>query len=436
MPAGAGSEERSAFAGRVTGLVVRAPHLYSSLQAFCLAAFATAFRELDAGGDLPFSFEEHHAIGRPTLYEYRPLVRTFLEARAERLAELPDAETALAELEREPAAAIFARSHAGAGDGPRDALIQFVLLPLLEETADACGGFDWSDQAFDRAYTRLERSLFGSQRAYGAITPVIGLSTGGMLDLGSGIRVRHVAGGEISAHWPQARGLLPDGFERESDRLCVLELEQALANDAEVPDAPGELADCVTALRLATPGAIAAGPVVFERVDWRPFGLRPVLPIAATQPAGEAIRVDPVTADRVRMLRERLTLVDDDRELGDALDRWELSLFQDDPFASEQLRGSLTALLGGGEGLFAASLRAAALLGETPRERAALLERLRLLGAGDAAGATRDLVRRALVDVLQNGDRRKLVLALDEALLGLRPKPNVRLEPLAAIGAI
>jgi hypothetical protein len=257
-----------------------------------------------------------------------------------------------------------------------------------------------------------------------------------MLDLGSGIRVRHVAGGEISAHWPQARGLLPDGFERESDRLCVLELEQALANDAEVPDAPGELADCVTALRLATPGAIAAGPVVFERVDWRPFGLRPVLPIAATQPAGEPVRVDPVTADRVRMLRERLTLVDDDRELGDALDRWELSLFQDDPFASEQLRGSLTALLGGGEGLFAASLRAAALLGETPRERAGLLERLRLLGAGDAAGATRDLVRRALVDVLQNGERRKLVLALDEALLGLRPKPNVRLEPLAAIGAI
>ena len=52
-------------------------------------------------------------------------------------------------------------------------------------------------------------------------------------------------------------------------------------------------------------------------------------------------------------LRERLSAADDDRDLGEALDRWELSLFQTDPFASEQLRGSLTSLLGGGEGLFA-----------------------------------------------------------------------------------
>jgi hypothetical protein len=436
LPAWAGPEERSAPPGRVTGLVIRAPHLYSSLRAFCLAAFATAFRELDAGGDLPFSFEEHHGVGRPTLYEYRPLVGPFLEARARRLAELPDAETALAELEREPAAAIYARSHAGAGGGSREALIQFVLLPLLEEAAEACGGFDWSDEAFDRAYARLERSLFGSQRAYGAVAPIVGLSTGGMLDLGGGVRVRHVATGEIAAHWPQARGLLPEGFEREPDRLCVLELEQSLPTEAEVPDAPGELADCVTALRLASAGPIAAGPVLFERVDWRPFGIRPVLPIAATAPPGESVRIDPVTGERARRLREQLTLADDDRELGEALDRWELSLFQEDPFASEQLRGSLTALLGAEEGLFAASLRAAALLGETPRERAGLLERLRLLAAGDAASVTGDLVRRALVHVLEHGERRKLVIALDEALLGLRPKPNVRLEPVAAVGAV
>jgi len=415
--------------------VIRAPHLYSSLRAFCLAAFAVAFRELDEGGDLPFAFEEHHGAGRPTLYEYRPLVRPFLETRAQRLGALPDAETALAELEREPAAAIFVR-HSGAGAGSRAALVQFVLLPLLEETAEACGGFDWSDEAFDRAYARLERSVFGTQRAYGAVAPVVGLSAGAMLDLGGGMRLRHVATGEIAAHWPQARGLLPESFEREPDRLCVLELEQALPAEADVPDAPGELADCVTALRLANAGAIAAGPVLFERIDWRPFAIRPMLPIAATAPVGEPVRIDPVTGERARRLRERLPLADDDRELGEALDRWELSLFQSDPFASEQLRDSLTALLGGGEGLFAASLRAAALLGETPRERAALLERLRLLAAGDAAVVTADLVRRALVHVLENGERRKLVVALDEALLGLRPKQNVRLAPVAAVGAL
>lgn len=417
--------------------MVRAPHLHEALRAFCLGAFAVAFRELDEGGDLPFAFEEHEGRGRPTLYEYRPLVRPFLEARADRIAALADAQTALAELEREPAAAIFAQAHAGGRAGSREALLRTVLLPLLEDTAEACGGFDWSDEAFGRSYGRLEASLFGTQRAYGAVAPVVGLSTGGPLDLGAGLRVRHVATGELAAHWPQARGLLPEGFEREPDRLCVLELEQALpAGEGAPPDAPGELADAVTALRLASAGPIAAGPVLFERLDWRPYGIRPVLPIAATAPPGEPVRIDPLTAARAQRLRERLTLADDDRELGEALDRWELSLFQSDPFASDQLRGSLGAALGAGEGLFAASLRAAALLGETPRERAELLERLRLLAAGDAASATGDLVRRVLVQVLEDGNRSKLVQALDESLLGLRPKPSARLEPVAAVGAI
>jgi hypothetical protein len=396
------------------------------------------FRELDGGGDLPFAFEEHEGPGRPTLYEYRPLVQPFLEARADTLSSLPDAVAALEELEREPAAAIFARTHGAARLEPREALMQTVLVPLLVETAEACGGFDWDDDAFERAYGRLEESIFGARRTYGAVAPVVGVSIGGTFDLGAGIRLRHVATGEIAAHWPQARGLLPEGFEREPDRLCVLEFEAELSpEEAAPPDAPGELADAVTALRLAASGPIAAGPVLFERLDWRPFGIRPVLPIAATAPPGEPVRVDPLTAERARGLRERLSLADDDRELGEALDHWELSLFQSDPFASEQLRGALEAALGGGDGLFAASLRAAALLGETPRQRAELLDRLRLLAAGDEASATGELVRRVLVDALEAGDRPALVRALDESLLGLRPKPkpSARLEPLAAAGA-
>jgi hypothetical protein len=438
VPAGAGSEERSAPAGRVSGRVPRAPHLHQALRAFCLAVFAVAFRELDEGGELPFAFEEHHGRGRPTLYEYRPLVGPFLEARAGRLATLADAQAALAELEREPAAAIYARAHAGGRPSSRDALLRTVLLPLVEDTAEACGGFDWRDEAFDRAYLRLEASLFGAQHSYGAVAPLVGLSTGGAIELGDGLRIRHVATGEIAAHWPQARGLLPEGFEREPDRLCVLELEQALAGaDGSPPDSPGELADSVTALRLASAGPIAAGPVLFERLDWRPYGIRPVLPIAATAPPGEPVRIDPVTGERARRLRERLTVADEDRELGEALDRWELSLFQADPFASEQLRGALSAVLGAGDGLFAASLRAAALLGQTPRERADLLDRLRLLSVGDAAGATAELVRRVLVQVLEEGgDRSELVRALDDSLLGLRPTPASRLEPVTAIGSV
>jgi hypothetical protein len=437
LPAGAEPEERTAPAGRVSAGVIRAAHLHQALRAFCLGAFAAMFRELDEGGDLPFAFEEHEGSGRPTLYEYRPLVRQFLEDRSDTLSGLSDAVDALDELEREPAAAIFARAHAGLKLDPREALMQTVLLPLLVETAEACGGFDWDDQAFERAYERLERSVFGTHHAYGAVAPVVGVSIGAIIELGGGLRLRHVASGELAAHWPQARGLLPEEFERAPDRLCVLELEEHLApEDGTPPDAPAEFADAVTALRLLTAGPVAAGPVLFERLDWRPFGIRPVLPIAATAPPGEAVRVDPLTGDRARRLRERLALVDGDRELGEALDRWELSLFQSDPFVSEQLRGALEAALGAGDGLFAASLRAAALLGETPRDRVEVLRRLRLLGTGDEAGSTAELVRRVLVEVLESGDRAGLVLGLDEALLGLRPKPTSTLEPLAAAGAL
>ncbi len=419
-------------------MVARSPTLHQVLRGFCLGAFAAVSRELDEGGDVPFSFEEHESAGRPTLYEYRPLVKPFLDARAGRFAALADTQPALAELEREPAAAIFSRAHSGGRPSSRDALLKTVLLPLLAETAEACGGFDWDDDAFERAYAGFEESLFGAHRAYGAIAPLVGISIGGPLELGGGVRIRHVASGELAAHWPQAGGLLPDGFEREPDRLCVLELEADLDGDggaASAPDAPGELADAVTALRLATAGPIAAGPVLFERLDWRPYGIRPVLPIAGTAPPGEPVRLDSLRAERALRLRARLALADGDRELGEALDRWELSLFQDDPFASEQLRGSLGSLLGGGDGVFAASLRAASVLGETPREAAALLARLRLLAAGDAASVTGDLVRRSLVAVLEHGDRLELLKTLDETLLGLRAKPAVPLEPVAAAGA-
>jgi hypothetical protein len=404
---------------------VRAPHLYRSLRAFALGAFRYLAAELDAGAELAFAFEEHAGPGRPALYDYRPLVRTHVEGRDWRLFSREDTKTALEELRREPAAAIFSRAHAGAHPTEEEALFRSVLLPLLAETGEACGGFDWDDGAFDRAYLALERTLFGEGHAYGAVAPLVGLSAPTQVDLGGGVRVRAAAAGELSAHWPEAGGLLPQDFGREPDRLCVLELERSLPRgSAEAPDAPGELADAVTVLRLATAGPVAAGPVLFERLDWRPYGVRPVLPIAATQPGGEPTRLDQFRGGLARDLYSRLEQADDDPELGEALDRYELALFQAEPFRAEQLRESLTALLGGGEGPWAGSLRAAVLLGDSAGERAALLAGLRELADGAAAGErVADALRRALVEVLMHGDRLRLIAALDESLLGLRPRP-------------
>src|SRR5437763_8731094 len=302
---------------------MRAPHLYDTRRRFCLGAFAVFSRELEDGADLPFAFAEHGSYGRPTLYEYRPLVRGFVEARAERLYTRVDVQDAVADLLREPAARIFAHATEGEVRDEARAVYRSVLVPLLVRTAEGCGGFDWDDSAYARAYDEIEGSLFGEGHSYGAVAPLIGLSVGTQIELGDGIRVRAAATGELSAMWPEAAGLLPRNFGREPDRICVLELERSLASGTDdVPDAPGELADTVTALRLAANAPVAAGPVLFERLDWRPYGIRPVLPIAATAPLGEPTRLDPFRASVAEKPRPRLAVAAADGRRGDAPDRW------------------------------------------------------------------------------------------------------------------
>jgi hypothetical protein len=397
--------------------VLRAPHLYESLRAFCLGAFAA-----ERGAQVPFAFEEHATRNGPSFYEYRPLVRSFVEEQSPTLRRLPDARNAIDDLKREPAAAIFARSHAGLTDTDEDALFRSILLPMLTWTAERCGGFDWSDEAFDDAYRDLEETLFGSARTYVALAPIVGLSAGSAVDLGGGIQLRPAASGELSQLWPEANGLLPPQFGRDVDRLLVLEWKRELgAEESDAPDAAAELADAVTALRLATAGAIAAGPVVFERLDFRPLRISPLLPIAASQPRGEATRLDRARGAIAADLRSRLVLADEDRALGEALDRWELSLFSEEPFRSAQLREALTCLLGGEGGSWAASMRAAVLLADKTGSRRDLVDALTSARVGSEA---RDAIRLALVEVLTHGDRASLVTALDDTLLGLRARPT------------
>ena len=102
---------------------MRSPHLYNTLRRFCLGAFASFH-----GADLPFAFEEHGTYGRPTLYEYRPLVRGFIEAHADRLYAREDVREAVADLQREHAARIFARAHEGNTPDEGRALYRSVLI--------------------------------------------------------------------------------------------------------------------------------------------------------------------------------------------------------------------------------------------------------------------------------------------------------------------
>jgi hypothetical protein len=398
--------------------MARTPHLHAAVRAFCLAAFAKLAPEA-GGGEIPFVVDEHGS----GLYEYRPLIRDHVESRSFWLAKLPDAEVALAELRREPAAAIFARAR-GEPSAERE-LFRAILLPLLTRTAEACGGFDWQDGAFERVYAELERSLYGSRRAYAAVAPLVGLSVPEPVTLAGGITAHSSSPADLALRWPEAPDLLPPRFGEEAERSGVLELERELVADEEAaPDAPAELAAAVTALRLATGAPAAAGPVVLERLDWHPLEARPMPGIAATEPAGEPGRLDPWRGSLAAELLGRLGTLGDDLELAEAIELWELALFEDEPARSERLRESLAALLAGPDGLWAASMRATLLLADENRERSGLIDRLRALARGEAGGVqVSDDLRRAIVETLQHEDRARLLTALDEALLGLRPRP-------------
>lgn len=389
------------------------------LRGFALGSFVLLGRELEEGAELPFAFEEHVERRGPSLYELRPLVRSFIESREPVLRAREDARIAVEELRREPAAGIFARAHAGSRASEDEALFRTVLLGLLVSTAEACGGFDWDDEAFDRAYLELERSLFGERRKHVAVAPLVGISIAKPTELATGLFVRPFQPGELATHWPESRGLLPRGFGTELDRSVAIESRHELDAGDEPPDAGAEIADAVSALRLTTAAAVAAGPVLFETLDGRPFGIQPVLPIAATQPPGEPSRLDtfraPIAVDVLAALGD----ADGDPELADALDRWELSLFQNEPFRGEQLRAALASLLGS-----AWPMRAAILLGEDAHAREDLYGDLTALATGElSTTASVDATRRAVVAVLRSRDRDRLVHELDRELLGLDRRP-------------
>ena len=209
--------------------------------------------------------------------------------------------------------------------------------------------------------------------------------------------------------------------------MIELERELPARTPTTPPDAPGEIADAVTALRLATAAPVAAGPVVFERLDWHPFG-DPAGARRSPRPsrAGEPTRLDPFRgrprrrpARAARAGRGRPRARRGARPLGAVAVRGRA-------VRSEQLRESLAALLGGGDGLWAAAMRAAVLVGETrPRAGRALRPpaRAHARRAGRSRGA--DVVRRAIVEVLlHERPRRGCSSALDDALLGLRPRPR------------
>jgi hypothetical protein len=412
------------------------PELRRPLEHFVQAAFSVLAADVAAGHEVSFALGGGGGAGGPRLYDYRPLYRAYVEERADRLFDLADGRMAIAALEADPGVVSYAATHAPGSTRPAEALRRAVLVPLLVGVAERSDGFDFDADAFAGVYGAVERGVTAAETRVSAFAPISGLFLSNPpADLGAGVTLRRSSLGEIGARWPEASGLVPEGFGREPDELLHLDLELRVRRGERHRDAASLVGHIITALRLATGGPVSAGPLLFEAVDGAHRSVRALPPLAAATPIGEAVRLDTNSLAAARALAAALATPAPAR-LGVALGHHTAAITA--PGDLGRLTSSLAvmhALLDGEHvGDHTVALRVAALRGTTAGARVRIVERL--LEAGRVVSGELDL-REGLVDEIDGTARATLLAALldgradedlgselDGVLLGARPRPR------------
>jgi hypothetical protein len=424
--------------------IARRPAARRAVAFFVQSALRELQADVDRGQEVPFSLDARRpdAAG-PALYEYRPLFRAYIQARLAAIEALPDFDEAIASLADDPAVLAASRDHATGADRDAQAVRDAILVPLLVGVAERCGGFDFDDAVFDGIFDRMLADVAHERLSFTAFAPLTGVrGPDSPMDLGHGVIARRTPPSELADAWPECQGLLPDRFGIARDRLIGLELDLSMARggDAEPPDAARRFARAVLALRLVHGGPIAAGPCVFERIDWSPRAVRTIAASVTQALPGEPARIDPQRLPLVRAMVDRIA----DAEvrggaLAIALARWAAA--SGAPVPAERATGLVAAiepLLGADNGgAYAVAMRAAALVGAGSTEREEIVRAVRDAGRlarpdaplGDVeriAERVGDVARSVLVAALdQGGDAIRLAETLDAVLLGTRPRPQV-----------
>jgi hypothetical protein len=375
------------------------PELRTPLADALQAAFTLLARDVDAGQEVGFAVEGRPVPGGgPSLYAYRPLFGPYIDERRAAILELRDVGRAIGALVADPGAMAYARREAGDSVGDAEAVREAILWPLLVGVAERQDAFDFSESAFDALYGPVERHVVHDARRLEAFAPLTGLLVGHPpVELASGIVLVRAGREEVSRRWPETLGLLPDRFASEPDRRLGLELVVADGRDAVAPAAAA-----VSALRLAGAGAVAAGPLLFSRLDLEPRAVQALPAGVATALEGPSVRLDTLGLEQAARLCARLLETDPASPVAVALERWSVV-----PGVE-----ALEPLLGRDRRL--AALRAAALVGTTAEERVSIAE--------NVEPALRPVLAAAVLD-----DRSGAGLAetLDEVLLGARPRPRL-----------
>jgi hypothetical protein len=388
---------------------MRNRELHATLRDFALESAALLEEELRNGAEIEFEVDEQPAGSKTVLYRYTPLTSKFIDARWDRLRELPSCAAAARELGN--GAALYLRLQGVPGVDAEPALRE-----LLDRLYDDATSFEFPEERFEKVYADVERTLYENSIAVTVVAPLPGLELEhGRVDLGDGLSL---IGGEAIDAPPEA--VWSDPRERTGEPHVLVVLERDIRSDMPLPITEARLRfrRLLTAMRLFKAGAVGLGPLAWSRVDsgaWQPLQLGS---------AGH-LRGEPwlLTAAEEPELRELIDLFGGARAGGAVA--WALARFEmgcDRPLDTEALSDyllALKALLDGGDdtGRASLALRLAALCAEES-DRRALQRRVELAFAlerfviGGGSGE-------AYMDTIGSESPRDLVLEVENQLRAL-----------------
>ena len=410
--------------------------LHAPLSQFVQAVFFLGQHDLANGEEVPFVIDEHGAgVGfGASLYSYRPLYGSFLDARVERIRRLAETERAIAHLSATPGAVEFARLHAGETVARDEALRSAILWPLAIKVAEHLDGFQFDEAAFEEIYGSVERGVMGTRHQFEAYVPLLGvLVTEPPVDLGRGLTIARADPSDVAKRWPDAQSLLPLRFGVEPDRRCALELSVEIDRGAEPPRLAHLVASAIRALRLVSGAHVSAGPIAFERMDG--LSRPPVVPwpsVTANASSG-SYRFDSHLLMVARAVLLRLESLADDDPRHAAVLRHESVLASDPPLRANAFREAIRLAVDASPSAELAGLRAAAIVGSSVAERqlvAAIVN-----GGTDDDEVLATVARHVLLAaVLDDQPSAAFAAAADAVLVGARPRPQLVPNGVASLG--